>query len=712
MNGLNADGSYLGRNHTRAREQAGKPVAVDAACEALTGFGLYPSEIRAACVVADTVEGMVRALLSTSAGGFKGLTIGLIEDTGRRAFATALAAVTGSSAAALERVVADALPDLGEVLLTGAEAVGLALRRSGVNVVFGYAGTTELLICDTLARLGLLVNGRGDRESLFQAGGASRLRPGNGAAVLHGARGLTNALGALADLRRNEIGMVAVVGLPATGSQPYLPPHGEPDLVPVSGAFAKSWYELGAVPEDPDDRRAAVTALVTAVADAVRDAKQPPRGPVLLAIPQDAAEATWVPLNDLPRPASMEPEPIGRDDQANRSAAALVAAARRPVVLIDDYALAHEGLRPALAAFCERTGAPVLQVRYRRGAMLFERVTAAEVPGFLDWYDPADHGHQSLLAAADLLITVEDRNMYPRVVGELPDCRKIALTSKPVAVRKNSYLKEQDLLLHTDVVATLREFATVCPGKDRTRPWYTGIATDTRGPVVPEEAAVLRTGIARAISKVASRLTRRMVLVDDSQMFGGLLSQEYDSLPPGLRVFGSHGGFVGGGITLATGLALGESSVKVLCCLGDQGFTNSLQGLVCAVQEAAPVAFLVCNNGGSVSLRKQSGPSGWLDSGRDRYLENAAGMRYTEIAGALGVRAQRLDLSDWLDRDRAATRLEAFALLLEEMVAQPVPTLIELVLPSDPEFWAGVWNTQGFEQQAATGASAAEGSNA
>jgi acetolactate synthase-1/2/3 large subunit len=676
------------------------------------GFGLYPSEIRAACMLSDTVEGMIDMLLRTPAGGFRGLTIGLIEDAGRRAFATALATALGSSAAALEHILADALPDPGDVLLTGAEAVGLALRRSGVTVVFGYAGTSELVICDTMARLGLLVNGRGDRESLFQAGGASRLRPGNGAAVLHGARGLTNALGALADLRRNEIGTVAVVGLPTTASQPYLPPHGEPDLVAVSGAFAKSWHELGAVPEDPDDRRAAVTALVRAVEDAVRDAKQPPCGPVLLAIPQDAAEATWVPLDDLPGPASMGPEPVGRDDEAARSAVALVAAARRPVILIDDYALTHDGIRPALAALCESTGAPVLQVKYRRGAMLFERVTASEVPGFLGWYDPADHGHRSLLAAADLLITVEDRNMYPRVIGELPDCRKIALTSKPAAVRKNNYLREPDLLLHTDIVATLREFASVSPGRNRTRPWYTEITMQTRGPAVPREAAVLRTGIAQAISEVAGRLTKRLVLVDDSQMFGGLLAEEYDSLPPGLRVLGGHGGFVGSGITLATGLALGEPSVKVLCCLGDQGFTNSLQGLVCAVQEGAPVTFLVCNNGGSVSLRKQSGPAGWLDSGRDRYLENAAGMRYAEIAGALGVRAQRLDLSEWLDRDLTTTRLAAFTRHLDDMVARPAPTLIELVLPSDPEFWAGVWVTQGFEQQAATRVGTERGSNA
>jgi acetolactate synthase-1/2/3 large subunit len=677
-------------------------VADGRSYEALTAFGLYPSEVRAARVAGGTVHDMIRALLTRTSGAVNGLTVGLIEEAGRPAFVSALAEVLGASEPALEHAVDKALPDPADVLLTGAEAVGLALRRSGVGVTFAYAGTSELVMCDAMARLGLLVNGRGDREALFQAGGASRLRPGRGAAILHGARGLTNALGALADLRRNEIGTVAVVGLPSTGSQPFLPPHGEPDLIPVSGAFAKSWHELRAVPAEADDREAAVETLVTALREAVRDSRQAPYGPVLVAVPQDVAEAAWVPLPALAGLVRAGVETPGDDDALIR-AAALLAEARRPVVLIDDYALPYEGARAALAEFSERAGAPVLQVKYRRGPMLFERLSGDDVPGFLGWYDPADPLHRTVLEEADLLVTVEDRNMYPRVIGELPACRKIALTSKPAAARKNGYLGPDDVLVDADVVSSLRVLAGAARGRDGDALWSAGIEAGERpeGPRVPEEASKVRNGIARALGAVAAREPGQVVLVDDSQMFGGMLAEEYDEFPPGLRVAGGHGGFVGCGITLATGLALGEPGARVLCCLGDQGFTNSMQGLVSAVQEAAPVTFLVCNNGGSVSLRKQSGPSGWLDAGHDRYLDNAAGMDYVQIADALGVRSRRVDLSGWLDRDLVATRLETFARTLESMLAHPGPTLIELVLPSDPDFWTGVWINQGFEQQRA-----------
>jgi acetolactate synthase-1/2/3 large subunit len=662
---------------------------------ALCEFGLYPAEVSAACA-AGTVEDLVRALLTRPSGEPNGLVRGLIADKGTGEFLAAVATALRCSEQAIQHPVGEALSDPGAVLLTGAEAVALALYRADVRVAFGYAGTSELALCDAFARLRLLVNGRGDRECLFQAGGASRLRPGNGAAVLHGARGLTNALGALADLRRNEIGTVAVVGMPSTGSAPFLPPHAEIDLIRTSGGFAKWWYEAGAVADNPRERSATVDAFVAALRRCLTEVCQPPYGPVLFGIPQDVAETAWIPLAALD--SVTRTEPVWTDPRVLSKAAALVTSSRRTVVFLDDYALAHPGIRPALVDFCAQTGAPVLQVKYRRGPMLFERLSDVDVAGFIGWYDPSDPVHRKVLESADLLVTVEDRNMYPRVVGPLPSCRKLALTSKPEAVRKNGYLGPDDLLVSGDVVEALRTLASAANHGEPSTAWYPQAEQGRVGVAVPQTAAEIRNGIARAIAAAAARSGRQPVLVDDSQMFGGLLAEEYDEFPAGLRVFGGHGGFVGSGITIATGLALGEPSVKVFCCLGDQGFTNSMQGLVAAVQESAPVTFLLCNNGGAVSLRKQSRSSGWLDDGGGSYLDNAAGLRYTDLAITLGVHAQLIDLTAWLNRDRIAEGLRGLNSALGEAVDHLGPTLIELKLPADLDFWAGVWINEGFER--------------
>src|ERR1051325_5853064 len=83
--------------------------------------------------------------------------------------------------------------------LTGAEAIARVLSDSGTSIAFAYAGTSELALCEAIDRIDgvRLVNGRGDKESAFMAAGANLLSPGRGVAILHGARGLTNAAGGI-----------------------------------------------------------------------------------------------------------------------------------------------------------------------------------------------------------------------------------------------------------------------------------------------------------------------------------------------------------------------------------------------------------------------------------------------------------------------------------------------------------------------------------
>jgi len=681
------------------------------------GLGGYPGALRAAREVlaaSGSPAAAVRRLLTRPDGRPDGLAVALARRADLERLSRAVAEALGvPEDAARELLPEHTAAGPAGVVLTGAETVAAVVAAAGTRVAFAYAGTSELSICDALARLPgeVLVNGRGDRECAFLAGGASRLRPGNGLAVLHGARGLTNALGALGDLRRNEVGMVAVVGLPSTGSAPFLPPHGEPDLIASAGRFTKAWHEASAVPTDPAERVAAAETFVDLLHRAFAQARTRPYGPVLVGVPQDVLDTAWVPLPVLEAAsgggqagaaptvrAATAPDGLER-------AAQLLAGARRVAILIDDYALLHGGLRPALARLSDRLRAPVLQVWYRRGPMLFERLSRAAVPRFLGWLDPANEAQRKVLHGADVLVTVEDRNCYARVVGELPSCAKIALTTNPAAVRKNRYLGPDDVLLDADVVAALEALASAVPpaGDATDEPWYAdALDQPPARPSLPEVAGLVRRGVAAAVARALDAGSATPVLVDDSQMFGGMLAAEYDLLPDRLRVVGDHGAFVGGGIAFATGLAIGEPDARVLCCLGDQGLTNGLQGFVAAVQQRAPVTYLVCNNGGSVSLAKQSGAAGdgRFDDGRHPHLHNPGRMRYTELARAFGMPTGRADLTK-VTGQAAADRLARFERRLTDLLDQRTPALLELVLPAEPEFWAGVWVTEGFEARTA-----------
>ncbi|MCV2458433.1 thiamine pyrophosphate-binding protein [Streptomyces sp. ICN988] len=592
------------------------------------------------------------------------------------------------------------------LVLTGSEVVGAVLATHGVEVVFCYPGTSELDLCDAVdAHEDIrLVNGRGDRESVFMAGGASLIEPNRAAAIVHGARGLTNALGAIADIRRSETGLVVVVGLPSTSSAKFLPPHGEPGLIEAGARFAKYAWEAPAVPSSDDERSTAGRVFVERLHDAFRNASRPARGPALFGIPQNVAEQRWISLSDLAAFDTI-PVPNPLDDVLLSSGAAILRESERPVVLIDDYALRHSGMREKLDDLSQILGAPVVQARYRRGPMLFERLHENEVKHFIGWLDPSSEQQADLLTEADLLITVEDRNLYPRVVGDLPNCRKLAVTSDPGKTRKNEYLTEADVLLAGDPVDTLAALIDELSLEGNYRmPWFVPDVCSA-GPDVSEKPDSRVLHARRALCVELMHVLRgwpNSVLVDDSQMFGGLLAENYDEFAPGLRVFGGHGAFVGAGLSQAIGLAIANPETRVICTLGDQGFTNAYQGLVAASDTSAPVLFLVCNNGESVSLGKQARAS--LGSAPRRYLANADGFNYHEVAKAHGLPSFRVPVPIGAELEEFQDALTVLTRTLEHAAtaAAAGPVLIELILPSEPRAWRGIWKTDGFEKSSET----------
>ena len=116
----------------------------------------------------------------------------------------------------------------GKLGLTGAEALAGMLAQRGCEIAFGYVGTTELALCHALGADGKVrvVNALGDREAVFLAAGANRLPGHRAVAVLHSARGLTNALGAIADARRSEAPVLCVCMLICMFSLVGIPPFG------------------------------------------------------------------------------------------------------------------------------------------------------------------------------------------------------------------------------------------------------------------------------------------------------------------------------------------------------------------------------------------------------------------------------------------------------------------------------------------------------
>jgi acetolactate synthase I/II/III large subunit len=290
--------------------------------------------------------------------------------------------------------------------------------------------------------------------------------------------------------------------------------------------------------------------------------------------------------------------------------------------------------------------------------------------------------------------------MYPRIVGILPACRKVVLTSNVAAVEKNGYLQSSDIVVVGEVQDALRQLSEcLVNGKEslaagssvqpQAAEWFPSKA--------PTQLSDMAIGLARAVAR-GFATAPKLVLMDDSQTFGGLMALNYSHLPPQARVFGSHGGFVGSGLAKAIGLAVVHSDSSVVAVLGDQGLTNGVQALAALQEQQAPLLVLVCNNGASVSLAQQAAADGVSDMIAPA-LVNVSGLSYAAIAQGFGLSAST---HYWLG-DESHSRSRTVSQMLTDHIAEVLTTrqvhVLELITPSAPDFWRGIWNVAGYEER-------------
>ncbi len=229
--------------------------------------------------------------------------------------------------------------------MSGKRAFLDLLKQEGVEIMFGNPGTTELPLMDAFATENELRYLLGLQEAAVMAMADGYAQASGKLAVvnLHVTPGLGNAMGMLYDAQKAGAPILVTAGQHEqsfNATEPIL----WADLPTIARPLVKWSSEVHRLADLPRlVHRAAKTALA------------PPTGPVFLSLPGDILRADGD--VDLLGPTRVAPRLRG-DRDAVEAAAALLAAAERPVIMAGD-AVAQSRAHAELVELAELLGAPV-----------------------------------------------------------------------------------------------------------------------------------------------------------------------------------------------------------------------------------------------------------------------------------------------------------------------------------------------------------------
>lgn len=564
---------------------------------------------------------------------------------------------------------------------TGCYALLRQLLGAGVGCMFGNPGTSEQNLLDAL----------GDEEFrefkyylalhegtvVAMADAYARAARRTAVVQLHSYAGLANGLGMMYYARRGYTPMVVLAG-EAGLRYDALDGQMAADLVTMARPFVKSDYN------GPCAWRAVDSgSLLRLVRRALKAAATPPAGPVFLSLPMDVLDE---PNAETVEPLSPVRSGVTPDAETVAEAARLLAAARRPVVLMGD-GIAASGAQAELAEVAELLGAEVWGVNNSEVNM------AASHPLYC-----GDTGHmfgddsRRITSAADAVLvcgTTLMPEVFPALDGVFAaganvvhfDLNTYEIAKNfPVAVGALADPKPALRLLAAELARTLGEGQREGA---RQRLQRLGDAKSARRRAQLEKDAEVRDQVplraSRFMEELAGRLAGRegrTVIFDEALTTSPELCRHLPLDEPG-SFYQTRAGMLGTGLPGALGLKVARPAELVFGFSGDGGSMQTVQALSTAARYGIGAKFVVCNNRSyrilKYNLQRYRGDRR-EPAGRpfpDSFDLTRPELRFDLLAEGQGVEAARVE------------RPEQIAPALDRALRDDRPFLIDLVLSSE-----------------------------
>ncbi len=545
--------------------------------------------------------------------------------------------------------------------ITGRSAFVELLKGEGVTHLFGNPGTTELPIMHALGDHPDMTFVMSMHESLVvgMADGYARASGKLGAANVHVAPGLGNAMGSLFNAKYTNTPILLTAGQQEQG-------HGltEPllfdNLARMAEPLVKWSVEVGRLEDLPRIVRRAAKVAMT-----------PPTGPVFISLPGDILNREGgVDLGAASRVESR----VRPADGVLEDMAARILSAERPVMIVGDEIVRSDAMAAA-AALAEAIGASVYQQGFANSGCF-----PSEHPSYLGLLPKVQPEMRKVLEAHDLLVVLGCDPLRTSVASgtdPMPDgLRVLHVGLDDWEIAKN-YAVEMGV--RADIRETLEALLAVLAAKGgpalkakagarvvalAERSW----TSKRRGLVasLEERDGTLPIDVDVFMLRAVDALPRDAIVVHE----GFTSTTVLPDLLPFRERYGFHNGGSGGigwSIPASVGVAFAQPGRPVVTLVGDGSAMFSIQALWTIAHHKLPITTVICNNGGYRIIKRRL--KSFHKSDRFIGMDFAdPALDFVGMAQAMGMAAWRItDVAEIGPAIAAATR-GATPILLDVVV--------------------------------------------
>ncbi len=461
--------------------------------------------------------------------------------------------------------------------LTGSEILVECLKEQGVDTVFGFPGGAVLNIYDALytaqKEIRHILTSH-EQGASHAADGYARATGKTGVCIATSGPGATNLVTGIATAYMDSVPMVAITGQVSTallGKDSFQ----EVDITGITMPVTKHNY----IVKD-------VTKLAGIVRDAFRIAASGRPGPVLIDICKDvtAAVTEYEPV----KPEDIEYPPIGVTPGALNEAAAIIRAAKRPIIL-SGGGVSIARADAEMLALAEKAKIPVATTLMGLGSFPGTHEMFTGLVGM--------HGSRTsnmAVSESDLFIAIGAR-FSDRVISNVnrfaPDAKIMHIDIDPAEIGKN-------INVHYPLIGNVREILRELTERLELRQsseWNDKIAGwKEQYPLKYDQDSSLKPHfIVERLYELTGGEALITTEVGQNQLWA---AQFYKYTRP--RQFISSGGLgtMGYGLGACIGAQIGRPEKKVINIAGDGSFRMNCTELATAVEYKLPVIIAILNN--------------------------------------------------------------------------------------------------------------------